>query len=141
MKYPSSKVIVYSLIVLVLLALVVFIVSQNQNENIPVQSSNLYDFAPIERVTFNAIGKVVSMDNDRIIIEKLGESLSMSLSEEIRVMIFTIPDVSENPNLEPQIVEPELGSLTDIQIDSDISIFGTQTKDGSLVAENITIER
>lgn len=144
MKYPSPRIVIYSVAALILLALVVVIVIQKQNETVvPVQGSSLYDFAPVEKVTFNAVGKVteVNKETKTISIERLGETLSMSLSEEARVMIFTIPAISDNADLEPQMVEPELGSLDDIQIDANASVFGTQTKDGSLIVENITIER
>ncbi len=95
----------------------------------------LYDHAPIERVHFNAAGETLEISEDVIVIKKMDDTLSMNLAEDIRVMIFSPPDRVE----EEMMIEPVVGNLDDIEIGMEVSIFGVQREDGSLVADRINL--
>ena len=106
----------------------------------PIVSKNaLYELAPIETVSFTAYGEVIDRDEEKIVIERFGETLSMKLAEEVEVMIFTLPE--EEPETEEVLIESEQGSLEDVEKGAKVSVFGLQEKDGSLIINMITVER
>ncbi|MBU0546981.1 hypothetical protein KKA72_02355 [Patescibacteria group bacterium] len=139
MKYNLFLATITIVAILFLVGLVVFGVILPE-KIVTVSEVTLYDFAPIKRINFSAIGKVVEIEEEKLTIEYLGETLSMNLAKEVKIMIFFIPEIKEGTS-QPEFTEPESGSLDDVKIDVNVNIFGTQEKDGTLIAENITIER
>ena len=133
MKLSLSSILV--LIIIVLLVIISMLYNDvSKKEIINNQETNLYSLIPIERVTFNAVGQVTEIGDGIITIKKFGEDLPLSLSEDVRVTIFTlISNESDEFQNEP-------GSLEDVKVGSNISIFGSQMRDGSLIVENITMQ-
>ena len=143
MKFPLFLIVISFIIGIFLGGLVVFVITSQKKvkEVVTVpEAVTLYEFAPIERVHFNARGKVVEIDEEKITIEQLEETLSMKLAEDVRVIIVSFPEKPEEME-EGVLVEPETGSLEDIEVGIEVSSFGTQEEDGSLVVNTITIER
>ena len=142
MKSPLFLIVISLIVGIFLGGVVIFgLTSQEKVEKVEkvvtVPATTLYEFAPIERVHFNARGKVVEIDEEKITIERLEETLLMSLAEDVRVMIFSFPEEME----EGVPIEPKTGSLEDIEVGIEVSSFGIQKEDGSLAVDTITIER
>jgi len=143
MKFPLFLIVISFIAGIFLGGLVVFVItSQEKVEKVVTvpETVTLYEFAPIERVHFNARGKVVEIDEEKITIERLEETLSMKLAEDVRVMIISFPEEPEEIE-EGVLIEPKTGSLEDIEVGIEVSSFGTQKEDGSLAVDTITIER
>lgn len=143
MKFPLFLIVVSFIAGIFLGGLVVFVITYQEKveEVVTVPGAvALYEFAPIERVHFNARGKVVEIDEEKITIERLEETLSMKLAEDVRVMIISFPEEPEEIE-EGVLIEPKTGSLEDIEVGMEVSSFGIQEEDGSLTVGTITIER
>lgn len=143
MKFPLFLIVISFIAGIFLGGLVVFVITYQEKveEVVTVPGAvALYEFAPIERVHFNARGKVVEIDEEKITIERLEETLSMKLAEDVRVMIISFPEEPEEIE-EGVLIEPKTGSLEDIEVGMEVSSFGIQEEDGSLTVGTITIER
>ncbi len=103
----------------------------------PGTIASLYDFAPVERVHFNARGEIVEMSDNEIVLEREGSQLKVGVDDNVRIMLFPPPEAIQ----EGAMVEPQTGSLEDISPGMEINIFGVQHKDGTLVADNITADQ
>lgn len=136
MKSSLSTIIIFLILGVFLGGLIVFGITRQEKieKELIISEINLYSFSPIEKVYFNAKGKVVGIDEEKITIERLEERISIKLTEETRIVI--VPEIEERD----LSYESKSGEISDIHEGRDVSIFGVQEKDGSLISETILID-
>ncbi len=124
-------------------SVVVLLATYQEVDKISGGELGLYRYPLVDRVSFSASGEITAIDKERITIEREGEELTAKISEDLRVFLFTLVEIE---NGEEEFEEefrydgPEIGTIDDIKIGLEVSIFGIQEEE-SLIVESISINR
>ncbi len=99
---------------------------------------------PVERMIVVAKGEIISFDEERITIGRLGETFSAKMSPETRVSIIdltTIQEMGGSVEITQREILAEEGSLDDLQIGKEVTLSVIKEAGVDFVVSEISVTK